>query len=96
MRKYANKPMEGLAAELAAGLMRLRKGYVDAAEALVRILDVNREYPFEFVVYRLTGYRSRGGGRPPEPIPGEVLRADLLRRAGPRQRFAGGAIPRRA
>ena len=32
MRKYVNKPMEELAAELSAGLLRLRKGYVDAAE----------------------------------------------------------------
>jgi len=77
MRKYANKSMEALAAELTAGLKRLRKGYVDAAEGLLEILDPDREYPYEFVVYRLTGYRppSGAGG---EPMSCKSLRGDLL------------------
>ena len=78
MRKYANKPMEDLAAELTAGLRRLRKGYIDAAEGLARILDPSKEYPYEFVLYRLTGYRP-GGNLPSEPMSGKDLRADLLR-----------------
>jgi len=79
MRKYLNKPMENLAAELTAGLRRLRKGYVDAAEGLLQIMDLSREYPYEFVVYRLTGYRPRGGPAASEPMSGASLRADLLR-----------------
>ncbi|MGB2819939.1 MAG: sigma-70 family RNA polymerase sigma factor [Phycisphaerae bacterium] len=79
MRKYLNKPIENLAAELTAGLRRLRKGYVDAAEGLLQIMDPAREYPYEFVVYRLTGYRPRGGDSPSEPMSGKGLRADLLR-----------------
>ena len=77
MRKYANKSMEALAAELTAGLKRLRKGYADAAEALLEILDADREYPYEFVVYRLTGYRppSGVGG---EPMSYKSLVMDLL------------------
>ncbi len=77
MRKYANKAMEAMAAELTAGLKRLRKGYADAAEGLLEILDPDREYPYEFVVYRLTGYRppSGVGG---EPMSCKSLRHDLL------------------
>jgi RNA polymerase sigma factor (sigma-70 family) len=79
MSKYLNKPMEDLAAELTAGLLRLRKGYVDGAEALLQILDADREYPYEFVVYRLTGYRPRRPDLPAEAMSGRTLRGDLLR-----------------
>jgi RNA polymerase primary sigma factor len=79
MRQYANKLMGELAAELAAGLRRLRRGYVDAAEALLKLIDPEREYPYEFVVYRLTGYRGRRSEAASESVRGAVLRADLLR-----------------
>jgi RNA polymerase sigma factor (sigma-70 family) len=69
--------MENLAAELSAGLRRMRKGYVDAAEALLEIIDPQKEYPFEFVVYRLTGYRPRPE-QPGPPLSGESVRDDLL------------------
>ena len=77
MRKYVYKQMEELAVELSAGLLRLRKGYVDAAETLIQILDSDRDYPWEFIVYRLTGYRARSGGHA-EPLAGKALRADML------------------
>ncbi len=79
MRKYSSKPMEGLAKELTAGLVRLRKGYVDAAEELAGILDEDRRYPYEFVVYRLTGYRPQGPEALEHSFRGRTLRADLLR-----------------
>jgi len=78
MRKYANKPMEALSAELAAGLKRLRKGYTDAAEGLIQIIQADREYPYEFVVYRLTGYRPPSDVSGREPMGGKSLRQDLL------------------
>ena len=78
MRTYRNKPMAELAAELSAGLVRLRKGYVDAAEALIQILDPAQEYPYEFVVYRLTGYRPRPSRLSQGSMTGESLRGDLL------------------
>lgn len=78
MQGYLNKPMAELAAQLAAGLLRLRKGYVDAAESLIEILDPLQEYPYEFIVYRLTGYRSRHSD-PPAPMTGKALHLDLLR-----------------
>ena len=78
MRRYLNKPIGELAAELTAGLVRLRKGYVDSAEAFSQIIDTTQEYPYDFVVYRLTGYRPPGGGLPGEMMDGKGLRADLL------------------
>ncbi len=77
MRKYRNRLMKELAAELKAGLVRLRKGYVDAAEALLDVIDPAGEYPYEFVVFRLTGYRP-SPDLPAELIKGKDLRADLL------------------
>ncbi|MHC4983964.1 MAG: hypothetical protein ACYTF6_12465, partial [Planctomycetota bacterium] len=75
MREYFHKQMEALAAELSAGLARLKKGYIDAAESLIQITDPSQSYPYEFVVFRLTGYR------PPrsdfEPMHGENLCSDL-------------------
>jgi len=78
MRQYSNMAMKELASELTAGLLRLRKGYVDAAEALLQIIDPSREYPYDFVVYRLTGYRPRGATLPGETLSCKALRPDLL------------------
>ena len=78
MRKYVYKQMEDLTVELSAGLLRLRKGYIDAAEDLIQIIELDGGYPWEFVVYRLTGYRPRSR-RAGKPMDGRGLRADLLR-----------------
>jgi len=81
MAGYGYKAMADIATELAAGLVRLRKGYVDMAENLSRMIDLDQEYPYDFVIYRLTGYRPRGGqdGMPVEPMLGKKLRQDLMR-----------------
>ena len=79
MGKYANESMEELAAELSAGLARLRKGYVDSAEKLLRIVNPDEDYPLEFVMFRLTGYRKRDPKGSPETMAGKPLRQDLLR-----------------
>lgn len=78
MRKYLNQPMADLAKELASGLARLRKGYVDAAETLAAILDISSEYPYEFVVFRLTGYRLPASVAAPQSLSGRTLHKDLL------------------
>ncbi len=53
-----------------------KKKQLAAAEQLVMIIDSQREYPYDFVVYRITGYRP-----PAEtPLPlicGKNLLADL-------------------
>jgi len=79
VRRYVNEPMERLATELTAGLLRLRRGYIEQAEALIRILDPAQVYPYEFVVYRLTSYRPPVSDPPLEPMNWKTLRQDLLR-----------------
>ena len=64
MRKYVHDCMAELARELLAGLVRLKRGYIDAAEELIRLVEPRREYPFEFVVYRLTRFRPPAGDAP--------------------------------
>jgi RNA polymerase sigma factor (sigma-70 family) len=78
MRSYTNQAVGDLAKQLVGGLLRLRKGYVDSAEALHAIVDPAVEYPYEFVVYRLTGYRPLKGADVPA-IPGKALKPDLQR-----------------
>jgi len=78
MKGYHHPPVGALAAELSAGLLRLRKGYVDAAESLIRLIDPAQEYPYEFVVFRLTNYRGPRD-KAVQSLPGGTLRADLLR-----------------
>lgn len=77
MRSYSNKSVAELGAELASGLRRLRKGYLDAAEELLHLIDPEQSYPYEFVVYRLTGYRPQPSPHAPL-LEGESLRGDLL------------------
>jgi len=77
VRKYLNKAMGELATELTVGLLRLRKGYVDAAESLIKIIRPGRRYPYEFAVYRITGYRGRQSTPAGTSISGEDLRRDL-------------------
>lgn len=77
MRKYTNKAVAELSAELSSGLRRLRKGYLDAAEELIRLIDPEQSYPYEFVVYRLTGYRPQSD-ESALLLDGASLRDDLL------------------
>ncbi len=77
MRKYRHKVMAELAAELSSGLKRLRKGYLDAAEELVRLIDCNQTYPYDFVVFKLTGYRPSQPEVRAEVLSGKGLQADL-------------------
>ncbi|MDY7009590.1 MAG: sigma-70 family RNA polymerase sigma factor [Planctomycetota bacterium] len=78
MQGYKNEHIGELARQLSAGPMRLRKGYVDSAEALLGIIEPHTDYPYEFVVYRLTGYRSRRRGSA-ETVGGQDLIGDLHR-----------------
>jgi len=77
MRAYVNRAVGELARELAAGLARLRKGYVDAAEELLHTIQPEQAYPYEFVLYRLTGYRPSRLSPPSDALSGQSLRADL-------------------
>ena len=78
MRKYRNKPITELAVELSSGLLRFRKGYLDSTEALLRLIDPAKDYPYEFVVFSLTGYRPGESDSPRSLLGGKSLRHDLL------------------
>ncbi len=77
MRNYLNKPIANLAAELVAGVLRLKRGYVDATEALSQIITTDGRYPYEFVVYRITGYRGSRTLPAGDAMDGGVLSSDL-------------------
>ncbi len=76
MRRYENRPVGELAKQLVAGLLRLRRGYIDAAESLIRIINPDQDYPYEFIMYLLTGYRPRRQ-EPIQAMGGASLLGDL-------------------
>ncbi len=76
MQRYLNSAVHELSAQLCVGLLRLRKGYVDAAESLLQIIDPAKSYPLDFVTYRLTGFRGRRD-QPTQTLQGAPLRRDL-------------------
>jgi RNA polymerase sigma factor (sigma-70 family) len=77
MPAYRNKAVAELAAELSAGLVRHRKGYIDAAETLLNEVQPEIEYPLEFVIYRITGFRGSPREKTSAVLGGEDLLADL-------------------
>jgi len=76
MRAYKSRQIGDLARQLSIGLLRLRAGYIDAAEGLLGIIEDTEEYPHDFVVFRLTGYRPSSPS-PGDPLSGATLRKDL-------------------
>lgn len=78
MRKFINTAMARLSGELSGGLARLKKDYVDAGEQLSRIIDPAQEYPFDFVLFKLTGYKGGGVEIGEHKLLGKDLRRDLL------------------
>lgn len=53
-----------------------KKKQLTAAEQLMMVIDPDQEYPFDFIVYRITGYRPRTASEQ-VLISGRVLIADL-------------------
>ncbi|MCI0498479.1 MAG: sigma-70 family RNA polymerase sigma factor [Planctomycetales bacterium] len=56
--------------------MGQKKKQLAAAEQLLMILNAEREYPYDFIVYRITGYRPRIETQQ-SLIPGKELLSDL-------------------
>jgi RNA polymerase sigma factor (sigma-70 family) len=73
MAKYIRKEMSRLAHQLTLSPLRLREAQLAGAEALAGIIEPDKNYPYDFVCYRITGYRKSNG------TSGAVLRGkDLL------------------
>ncbi|MBN1456342.1 MAG: sigma-70 family RNA polymerase sigma factor [Sedimentisphaerales bacterium] len=74
--KIKNKSIEQLFVELRFAPQSQRQTQLDAAEKLLGIIDSNKEYPYEFVCYKITGYRPKTS-LAEEQIKGDELKDDL-------------------
>jgi RNA polymerase primary sigma factor len=61
MRKIKNEDLAGLLMQIKFAPARQRQKQLDRAEELLSIIDGEKDYPFEFVCYKITGYRPDGG-----------------------------------
>lgn len=89
MLKYANNSMAELAHQLTLSPLRQRVRQLDGIEALLRMIEDGRSYPYDLICYHITGYRRRktGGDRP--SVPGDDLVGDLVTMAEHITRKAG-------
>jgi RNA polymerase primary sigma factor len=76
MRKIQNQNIEQLLMQLKFTPEKKRFEQLEAAEKLFAIIDRDKEYPFEFVFFRITGFHPAAPGAD-ELIKGDVLWDDL-------------------
>ena len=62
--------------QLAFAPQAVQRTRLEAAESLIRSIDANRQYPIDFVTFKLTGYRPDDSAQ--EHVVGTILRADLV------------------
>ena len=74
--KIKNKTIEQLFMELRFSPRTQRQNQLDEAEKLLRIIDPDKDYPYEFVCFKITGYRPDTHLNQP-PILGQELKSDL-------------------
>ncbi|MFH1371830.1 MAG: hypothetical protein ABII09_11185, partial [Planctomycetota bacterium] len=76
MRQIRNEDLAELLMQVRFAPPVKRHKQVDGAEQLLAIIEKDKEYPFEFVCYRITGFRPKGeAGR--RLIKGDELADDL-------------------
>lgn len=75
MASYRIDKLAELGRQMAFTPQDTRLAQVNAAEELLHCLDVNKAYPLEFVVFRITGYHPRN--RSDELLAGLALQHDL-------------------
>jgi len=76
MRKIKSQSLTQLLMQLRFTPQKKRQKQLDAAEELFAIIDEDKEYPFEFVCFRITGFQPKSAGEG-EIIKGDELREDL-------------------
>jgi len=74
---WSDPKLQDLARQLAFTPAQKRREQLQAAVELLEQIDVGEEYPWEFVLFRLTGYRPRESVH--YQITGRTLLADLAR-----------------
>jgi len=72
MRKIKSKSLAQLLLQLRFTPEKKRLKQLDAAEKLFAIIDSEKEYPFEFVCFRITGFHPKG------PVAEELIKGDEL------------------
>lgn len=76
MRKIKSQSLGQLLLQFRFTPEKKRQKQLDAAEKLFAIIDSEKEYPFEFVCFRITGFHPTGTGAE-ELIKGDELLDDL-------------------
>jgi len=76
MRQIKNENLAQLLTQLRFASEKQQRKQLDAAEKLLMLIDKNREYPFDFVCFRITGFQPKDLSEQP-PIQGELLIEDL-------------------
>ncbi len=72
MRNIRNQSIAQLLLQLRFTPENKRRAQLDAAEKLYAVIDSEKEYPFEFVCFRITGYHPKG------PAAEELIKGDEL------------------
>jgi RNA polymerase sigma factor (sigma-70 family) len=76
MRQIKNQNLAQLLAQLRFTPQKQRRKQLDAAEKLLAIIKSDREYPFEFVCFHITGFHPKALPEQ-QPIKGDELAEDL-------------------
>jgi RNA polymerase sigma factor (sigma-70 family) len=78
MFKYANNDLAELAHQLTLSPVRQRLGQLDGIDQLLGMVDEDQAYPYDWICYHITGYRTRRTDDARPPIPGAKLIPDLV------------------
>jgi RNA polymerase primary sigma factor len=76
MRRIKSHNLAQLLMQLRFTPEKKRRKQLDAAEKLITIIDKNKEYPYEFVCFRITGFQPKSDFES-ELIKGDELLEDL-------------------
>lgn len=72
MRKIKNQDLAQLLMQLRFTPQKKRQKQLDSAEKLLAIIDKDKEYPFEFVCFKITGHHIKG------PVGQHLIKGDEL------------------
>ena len=75
--RFRTAAIEGLYKQLRYASRAARRREMDAAESLIGDLDPGRNYPADFILYRVTGFRSDTPTEP-ELLVGDAVVPDLV------------------
>ena len=72
MRNIKSQSLAQLLLQLRFTPKNKRRAQLDAAEKLYAVIDSEKEYPFEFVFFRITGFHPKG------PVAEELIKGHEL------------------